>query len=82
MDADLDDLHVGSIVPIEVEAFGEDEDGRRYFFWHQSMRHNFFSHLASLMQEHPRVVGYPTCLGDSIELCGLIFMFEEFGRVV
>ena len=33
------------------------------------------------MQEHPRVVAYPACLGDLIELCGLIFMFEEFGRV-
>ena len=32
MDVDLDDLHVDSIVPIGVEAFGEDEDGCGYFF--------------------------------------------------
>ena len=35
-----------------------------------------------LMQEHPRVVGYPACLGDLMEFCGLIFMCEGFGRVV
>ena len=82
MDVNLDDLHVGSILPIEVEAFGEDEDGCRYFFWHQSMRHTFFSHLGSLMQEHPRVVGYLACLGDLMGLCGPIFMFFGFGIVV
>ena len=64
MDADLVDFHVDSIGPIGVKAFGEDEDGCRYFFSHQSMRHTFFLHLGNLMQEHPGVVGYPTCLGD------------------
>ena len=82
MHVDLDDLHDGSIIPVEVEAFGEDEDGCRYFFWHQSMRHTFSLHLGSLMQEHPGVVGYPACLGDLIGSCGLIFMFEGFGIVV
>ena len=46
------------------------------------MRLTFFSHLGSLMQEHPREAGYPACLGDLIGLCGLIFLFEGFGRVV
>ena len=78
----MDDLHVGSIVPVEVEAFGEDEDGCRYFFWHQSMRHTFFSHLGSLMQEHPRVIGYLACLGDLMVSCGPICMFDGFSRVV
>ena len=32
MDVDLDDLHVGSIDLVGVEAFGEDKDGCRYFF--------------------------------------------------
>ena len=34
------------------------------------------------MQEHPRVVGYPACLGDLMGLCGPIFMFEGFFIVV
>ena len=34
------------------------------------------------MQEHPRVVGYPACLGDLMGFCGPICMFEKFGRVV
>ena len=82
MDADLDDLHVDFIVTIRLEAFGEDEDGCGYFFWHQSMRHTFFSHLGSLMQEHLWVVGYPACLADLVGFCISIFIFEGFGRVV
>ena len=78
----MGDLHVDSIVTVGVEAFGEDEDGCRYFFWPQSMRHTFFLHLGSLMQEHPRVVGYHACLGDLMGSCRHIFMFEGFGRVV
>ena len=46
------------------------------------MRHIVFSHLGSLMQEPPRVVGYPTCLGDLMGSCGLIFMIEGFGIVL
>ena len=42
MDANLANFHVDSIVLIGVEAFGEDEDGRRYFISHQSMRHTSF----------------------------------------
>ena len=71
----MGDLHIGYIVLVGVEAFGKDEDGCEYFFWHQSMRHTFFSHLGIMMQEHPRVVGYPTCLVDLMGLCGPIFMF-------
>ncbi len=29
----VEDLHVGFLVPIEVEACGEDEDGCISFFW-------------------------------------------------
>ena len=32
MDVDLDDFHVGFVVPIGVKAFSEDEDGCGYFF--------------------------------------------------
>ena len=46
------------------------------------MRHTFFSYLGSLMQEHPRVVGHPACLGDLVGFCGPICMLEGFGRVV
>ena len=75
-------LHIGSIVPTGLEAFGEDEDGCRYFFWHQCMMHTFFSHLGSLMQENPGVVGYPACLGDFVGFCGPICIFEGSGRFV
>ena len=34
------------------------------------------------MQEHPRVVGYPACLGDLVGFVDLFYMFEGFGRVV
>ena len=50
----MGDFHIGSIVLVGVEAFDEDKDGCGYFFWHQSMTHTFFSHLGSLMQEHPK----------------------------
>ena len=46
------------------------------------MRHTFFLHLGSLMQEHPGVVGYPAYLGDLMGLCGPIFMFFGFSIVV
>lgn len=40
-EVDLDDVHIGFIVPIGVEAFGEDEYWIRSFFGHQSVGHTF-----------------------------------------
>ena len=37
----MDDFHVGFLAFVGVEAFGEDEDGCRYFFWPQSVGHTF-----------------------------------------
>ncbi len=39
----MEDLHGGFFVLVEVEAFGEDEDGGRSFFWRQSVGHTFLS---------------------------------------
>ena len=39
----MDDFYVGFLVPIEMEAFGEDEDGGRSFFWRQSVGHTFLA---------------------------------------
>ena len=78
----MSDFYVDFIVTVGVEAFGEDEDGCRYFFSHQSMRHTFFSYLGSLIQQHLGVATYLACLGDLMGSCGPIFLFEGFGRVV
>ena len=43
MDADVDDVQIGFLVLVEMETFGEDEDGCRYFFLHQSVGHTFLS---------------------------------------
>ena len=43
MDADVDDVQIGFLVLVEMETFGEDEDGGRSFFWHQSVGHTFLA---------------------------------------
>lgn len=34
MDANLDDVQIGFLIPVRVEAFGKDEDGCGSFFRH------------------------------------------------